>query len=46
MGWAGNVARVGEDKNVYIFLIRSPEGKRPSGRGLNVRIKLNRFVEG
>ena len=46
MGWAGNVARLGEDKNAYIFLIRRPEGKRPFGRGLNVKINLNRIVEG
>jgi hypothetical protein len=46
MGWVWNVAGVGEDKNTCIFLISRPEGKRPFGRGLNVRIEVNRIVEG
>jgi hypothetical protein len=30
--WAGNVAQMGEKRNVYILLVRKPEGKRPLGR--------------
>jgi hypothetical protein len=32
MGWAGHVARMGEERNVYRLLVRKPEGKRPLGR--------------
>jgi hypothetical protein len=32
MKWAGHVARMGEGRNVYIFLLGKPEGKRPLGR--------------
>jgi hypothetical protein len=32
MGWAGNVARIGEIKNEYSVLVGKPEGKRPLGR--------------
>jgi hypothetical protein len=32
MRWAGYVARVGEERNMYKFLMRKPEGKRPLGR--------------
>jgi hypothetical protein len=30
--WAGHVARMGEKRNVYMFLVGKPEGKRPLGR--------------
>jgi hypothetical protein len=30
--WAGNVARMGEGRNVYRVLVGEPEGKRPLGR--------------
>ncbi|KAJ4425701.1 hypothetical protein ANN_27897 [Periplaneta americana] len=30
--WAGHVARMGESRNVYRFLVGRPEGKRPLGR--------------
>jgi hypothetical protein len=30
--WAGYVARMGEDRNVYRVLMGKPEGKRPLGR--------------
>jgi hypothetical protein len=30
--WAGNVARMGEKKNVYRLLVGKPEGMRPLGR--------------
>ena len=30
--WAGHVARMGEEKGVYRFLVGKPEGKRPLGR--------------
>jgi hypothetical protein len=32
MRWAGHVARMGEDRNVYKVLMGKPEGKRPFGR--------------
>jgi hypothetical protein len=32
MRWAGHVARMGEKRNVYMLLVRKPEGKRPLGR--------------
>jgi hypothetical protein len=32
MRWAGNVARIGEKRNVYRLLVGKPEGKRPRGR--------------
>ena len=30
--WAGHVARVGEERGAYRFLVGKPEGKRPLGR--------------
>jgi hypothetical protein len=32
MGWAGHVARMGEERGVYSDLVGKPEGKRPLGR--------------
>ena len=32
MRWAGHVARMGEEKEVYRVLVGKPEGKRPLGR--------------
>jgi hypothetical protein len=32
MRWAGHVARMGEQRNVYRLLVGKPEGKRPLGR--------------
>ena len=32
MRWAGHVARMGERRGVYRFLVGKPEGKRPLGR--------------
>jgi hypothetical protein len=32
MGWKGHVARMGEDRSVYMVLLGKPEGKRPLGR--------------
>jgi hypothetical protein len=32
MRWAGNVARIGEKRNMYRLLVGKPEGKRPLGR--------------
>jgi len=32
MRWAGHVARMGEGRGVYRFLVGKPEGKRPMGR--------------
>jgi hypothetical protein len=31
MRWAGNLARMGEKRNVYRLLLGKPEGKRPLG---------------
>jgi len=32
MRWAGHVARMGEEREVYRFLVGKPEEKRPLGR--------------
>jgi hypothetical protein len=32
MRWAGNVARMGQKRNVYRLSVGKPEGKRPLGR--------------
>jgi hypothetical protein len=32
MGWAGNVAHMGEKRNVYRVLLGKPEGKRLLGK--------------
>jgi hypothetical protein len=32
MRWAGNVARMGEERKVYKVLVEKPEGKRPLRR--------------
>jgi hypothetical protein len=32
MRWAGNVARMGEERKVYTGLVGKPEGKRPLER--------------
>jgi hypothetical protein len=32
MGWAGNVARMGEKRNMYVVVVGKAEGKRPLGR--------------
>ena len=32
MRWAGDVARMGGDRDVHRLLVRKPEGKRPLGR--------------
>ena len=31
-GWAGHVARMGEEREAYGVLVGKPEGKRPLGR--------------
>ena len=45
MRWAGHVTRVGEEREVYRYLVGKPEGKRPLGRprrrrGYNNRMDL------
>jgi len=45
MRWAGNVARMGEERGVYRVLVGKPDGKRPLGRprrtwGDNIRTEL------
>ena len=32
MKWAGHVARMGEERGVYRFLVWKPAGRRPLGR--------------
>jgi hypothetical protein len=32
MRWAGHVARMGEERNVYRLLVGKPQGRRPLGR--------------
>jgi hypothetical protein len=32
MRWAGHVARMGKERNVYRVLMEKPEGKKPLGR--------------
>jgi hypothetical protein len=32
MRWVGHVARMGEKRNAYRFLVGKPEGRRPLGR--------------
>jgi hypothetical protein len=32
MRWAGHVARMGEERNLYSVLVRKHKGKRPLGR--------------
>jgi hypothetical protein len=32
MGWAVDVARIGERRSVYRVSVEKPEGKRPLGR--------------
>jgi hypothetical protein len=45
MRWAGNVARMGEKRNMYRLLVGKPDGKRPLGRSRhrwvdNIRMDL------
>jgi hypothetical protein len=44
MGWAGNIAYMGEKRNAYIIFVEKPEGKRPLGRetqvGDNIKMDL------
>ena len=51
MGWAGNVACVGEERGVYRVLLGKPEGRRPLGRPRrrwvdNIRMDLQEVVCG
>ena len=32
MRWAGHIARIGEERDVYMFLVGKPEGMRPLGK--------------
>jgi len=45
MRWAGHVARMGEEKEVYMVLLGKPEGRRQQGRPRrrwvdNIRMEL------
>ena len=51
MRWAGNVARMGEERGAYRVLVGKPEGKRPLGRPRrswvdNIRMDLQEVVYG
>ena len=41
MRWAGHVARMGEERGVYRFLVGKPDGKRPLGRPRRRWVELN-----
>ena len=43
MRWAGHVARMGEEKRVYRFLLGKPEGRRPLGRPRRRRVDFIRM---
>jgi len=38
MRWAGHVARMGEERGVYMVLVGKSEGKRPLGRPRRRRV--------
>jgi len=47
--WAGHVARLGEEREVYRVLVGKPEGRRPLGRRRrrwvdNIRMDLQEVV--
>jgi len=51
MRWAGHVARMGEEREVYRILVGKPEGKRPLGRHRrrwvdNIRMDLQEVERG
>jgi hypothetical protein len=51
MRWAGHVARIGEGRGMYRFLVGRPEGKRPLGRPKrrwedNIKIDIQEVVCG
>jgi hypothetical protein len=51
MRWAGHVAHMGEEKNVYNVLVGKPEGKRPLGRSRRrwedgIRMDLRELARG
>jgi hypothetical protein len=45
MGWAGHVARMGEERNLYRVLMGKPEGKRPLSTNRNTDIADERTCE-
>jgi len=51
MRWAGHVARMGEEREVYRFLVGKPEGRKPLGRPRlrwvdNIRMDLQEMGRG
>jgi hypothetical protein len=51
MKWAGHVARIGEERELYKVLVGKPEGKRPLGRPRHrwedgIRMDLREIVLG
>ena len=43
MRWAGHVARMGEERGLYVVLVGKPEGKRPLGRPKRRWVDNNRM---
>jgi len=43
MRWAGNVARMVQERKVYRVLLGKPEGKRPLGRRRHKWVDNNRM---
>ena len=51
MGWAGNMARMDDERGMYRVLVGKPEGRRPLGRPRsrwidNIRMDLQEVVCG
>ena len=50
MRWAGNVARMGEERGMYRVLVGEPEGRRPLGRAsrrwMDIRMDLQEVGRG
>jgi hypothetical protein len=46
MKWAGHVARMGEERNVYRVLVGKPEGKRSLEDGLKMNLREIVWGEG
>ena len=43
MRWAGHVARMGEERGAYRFLVGKPEGRRPLGNPRRRSVDNNRM---
>ena len=45
MRWAGHVARMGEERGAYRFLVGKPEGKRPRGRPRRIWVDIRMDIQ-